>query len=531
MLVVWASCIIHLYETRETYAVNKRVNPVKRSYLLLEEWFNVSFGSDWNPLYHLGTLAFFFFWVVLVSGIYLFIFFNTSIAGAYASVEYMTHDQWYAGGIMRSLHRYASDAAIVTILLHMFREFALDRYRGFRWWSWLTGVPTLWFVITLGITGYWLVWDELALYVAALSSQLMDALPVMTGSMARDFLAGQLTDRLFTLMGFLHLLGQPILLIFALWLHVKRLSHVEISAPRGLAAGSFLALLTLSLLAPATSHAPADLGRVPAVLNLDWFYLNVYPLLDKWTAGQVWVLTTSITLLLMLMPWLPPKKTGAAAEVHLDQCNGCGQCAEDCPFDAITVQARTDGTRWENEVVVNPGQCGACGICVGSCHSSNPFRRAKTTLETGIDMPQFPIDEVRARTRSALAELRGDTRIMLFGCDNAADIHALQSDNVAVLSLFCTGMIPPTLVEYAQRYGADGVFITGCRTGDCYFRLGNAWLDQRFEGRRKPVLRQRAVRDRITVYRAAETDTARLRRRLDEFQRDITALKQETSDV
>jgi len=84
-------------------------------------------------------------------------------------------------------------------------------------------------------------------------------------------------------------------------------------------------------------------------------------------------------------------------------------------------------------------------------------------------------------------------------------------------------------VEYAQRHGADGVFITGCRTGDCYFRLGNAWMDQRFEGRRKPVLRQRAKRDRITVYRAAETDTAKLRRRLAEFQRDIAALKQEES--
>jgi len=281
------------------------------------------------------------------------------------------------------------------------------------------------------------------------------------------------------------------------------------------------------LLAPATSHAPADLSRVPAVLHLDWFYLNVYPLLDKWSAGQVWVLTTSITLLLMLMPWLPPRKTGPAAEVHLDQCNGCGQCAEDCPFDAITVQARTDGARWENEVVVNPDQCGACGICVGSCHSSNPFRRANKTLETGINMPQLPIDDIRARTRSALAKLVGGTRIMVFGCDNAVDIYALQADDVAVLSLFCTGMIPPTLVEYAQRQGADGIFITGCRTGDCHFRLGNTWLDQRFEGRRKPVLRQRAKRDRIIVYRAAETDVGKLRRRLAKFQCEIAALKQE----
>ena len=507
--------------------MNKLVNPIKRSYLLLEEWFNISFGSEWNPLYHLGTLTFFLFWVVLISGIYLLIFFDTSMAGAYASVEYLTHDQWYAGGLMRSLHRYASDAAVVTILLHMFREFSLDRYRGFRWWSWLTGVPTLWFVITLGITGYWLVWDELGLYVAVLSSQLMDSLPVMSGSMARDFLAGQLTDRLFTLMGFMHLLGQPVLLIFALWIHVKRLSHVDISPPRGLAIGSLLALLALSLLKPALSHAPADLTRVPAVLNLDWFYLNVYPLLDKWPADQVWILTTGVSMLLMIMPWLPPKKTGAAAEVHLDQCNGCGQCAEDCPFDAISVQARTDGARWENEVVVNPTLCAACGICVGSCHSSNPFRHAKKTLETGIDMPQFPIEEIRTRAESALSELKGEPRIMVFGCDNAIDVTELQADNVAVLSLFCTGMIPPTLVEYAQRQGAEGVFITGCRTGDCYYRLGNAWLDQRFEGRRKPVLRQRAKRDRITVYRAAETDTAKLRRRLAEFQRDIAALKQQ----
>ena len=173
----------------------KGFNIIKKGYLALEEWFNISFGSSWNPLYHLGTLTFFFFWIILVSGIYLFIFFNTSIAGAYASVEYLTHEQWYIGGVMRSLHRYASDAAVVTIVLHMFREFALDRYRGFRWYSWVTGVPTLWAVILLGITGYWLVWDELALYVAIGSSQLMDALPILQGSMTRNFLEGQLSDR------------------------------------------------------------------------------------------------------------------------------------------------------------------------------------------------------------------------------------------------------------------------------------------------------------------------------------------------
>ncbi len=501
----------------------KFINPIKRGYLALEAWFNTSFGPAWNPLYHLGTLTFFFFWIVLVSGIYLFIFFDTSLSGAYASVEYLTHEQWYLGGVMRSLHRYASDAAIMTILLHMFREFALDRYRGFRWFSWVTGVPTLWFVITLGITGYWLVWDELGFYVAMLSSQLMDALPIVAGSMASNFLEGNLTDRFFTLMGFLHLLGQPVLLIFALWIHVKRLSHVEVSAPRGLAIGSFLALLALSFALPATSHPPADLNRVPAVLNLDWFYLNIYPALDYLTAGQTWALTLGITTLLMLLPWLPPKKTGPAADVHLDECNGCGQCAVDCPFDAITVQKRTDGARWEYEVVVKEKLCASCGICVGSCHSSNPFRSSNKRLETGIDMPHIPIDKVREETRRTLEELAGSTRIIVFGCDHAYDVEELKQTNVGVMSFLCTGMIPPTLVEYALKNGADGVFITGCRKGDCYYRYGNIWMDKRFDEGRKPVLRPRADRDRIAVFRAAVTDGRKLKQELEQFKTKIAA--------
>lgn len=443
----------------------------------------------------------------------------------------MTHEQWYAGGIMRSLHRYASDAAIITIILHMFREFALDRYRGFRWFSWVTGVPTLWFVITLGITGYWLVWDELALYVAVLSSQLMDGLPLLPGSMSRNFLAEQINDRFFTLMGFLHLLGQPVILFFALWIHVKRLSSVEILPPKGLAVGSMIALLVLSILAPAVSHEAADVTKTPAVLNLDWFYLNIYPLLDYWTAGQVWLLTLGVTAFMMMMPWLPPKKRGPAAEVHLDHCNGCEQCAKDCPFDAISVQARTDGARWENEVVVHDDLCASCGICVGSCPSSNPFRHSEQNLITGIDMPNSPINDVRDQVDAAIEQLEGKNKILIFGCDNAIEIKNLKSANIGTINYFCVGMIPPTMVEYALKQGADGVFITGCRTGDCYFRHGNKWMDERFDGARKPILRKRAERARINVFRAAETDCKELKQELDKFQENLANIKTEGEDA
>ncbi len=504
------------------------VNPVKRIYLALESWFNLSFGNDWNPLYHLGTLSLFIFWVILVSGIYLFIPFHGSLDGAYASVEYMTHEQWYAAGIMRSLHRYASDAVVVTILLHLFKEFASGRYRGFRWFSWVTGVPSLWMVVTLGITGYWLVWDELAQYVAVGSARLMDALPIFSGAMTRNFVSGGMTDRFFILIEFLHLLGQPLLLLFMLWLHVKHLSNVNIHPPRGLAVGTLIALLVLALYKPALSHAPADLASVPRELHLDWYYLNVYPLLEYWPAGQVWILTLSITLLLMLLPWLPPKREGPKAVVDLDHCNGCGLCFDDCPFDAITLQPRTDGARFEHEVAVNPSLCGACGICAGSCPASNPFRMAREELRTGIDMPQFSADEMRRRTREAIGEMHGEVRILVYGCEHGLDVTRLQRDDTRGIRLICSGMLPPTLVEYALKQGADGVMVVGCRQNDCYFRFGNRWLLARFAGTRKPALRGRAERKRIRVHGGAEPDRNDVARDLDDFRRHLGALTEST---
>ena len=140
-------------------------------------------------------------------------------------------------------------------------------------------------------------------------------------------------------------------------------------------------------------------------------------------------------------------------------------------------------------------------------------------------MPQFPIDEVRNRTDAALARLEGDTKILVFGCGHAYDVSQLEAPNTAALPLICTGMMPPTLVEYALKKGADGVFITGCRTGDCFFRYGNVWLGKRLAGERKPELRRRAERERIAVFRAADTDGAKLRKEVADFQRAIAALK------
>jgi len=93
------------------------INLIHRSgqwfFLRVEGFFNLAFGERLNPLYYLGAISYWLMWVVVGSGLYLYILFKTGVAEAYASVEYLTHGQPYVGGVLREkcieLYRRYSD--------------------------------------------------------------------------------------------------------------------------------------------------------------------------------------------------------------------------------------------------------------------------------------------------------------------------------------------------------------------------------------------------------------------------------------
>ena len=498
---------------------------LRAGFLQAEAILDRVFPPRWNPLYHLGSLGFFYYWVVAVSGIYVYILFDTGTTEAYASVEYMTHEQWYLGGVMRSLHRYASDGMVLMMAVHILREFSLDRLRGPHWFTWLTGVPIFWLVIASGITGYWLVWDVLAQYVAVVSTEWLDWLPIFGEPVARNFLSqATLDDRFFSLLTFIHI-AVPLILLFVLWIHLMRVSRPKINPNRGLAAGTMLMLLVLSFVKPATSQGPADLGTVPAVVDLDWFYLAGYPLVDVWSKGAVWGFAATITILLAALPWLPPKKRVPVAEVNLDNCNGCTRCAEDCPYGAVTMQPRSDGKPFEREAVVNPALCVSCGICAGACPTSMPFRKA-SALVPGIDLPHRTVRELREQVEAASAALgEARPRVLVFGCDNAARAEALRGEGVAAVSLPCVSALPPAFIDYVlSRDLAEGVVLAGCREEVCYYRFGVTWTQQRLDGERDPQLRARVPRERLTTVWAGPADQRYLAESVAAFRAEVATL-------
>lgn len=481
----------------------------------LEEAFDTPFGGRNNPLRHLGALALYFLWIDTVSGLYLYTVLDTSIEGVHTSIDWLTNEQWYLGGIFRSLHRYAADAFVFLTMLHLVREWSYGRYHGFRFYSWVTGVPLLWLMFFSAIGGYWIVWDHLAQLSAIASTELLDWLPIFSEPSARNFLTPEsVTDRFFTILVFIHL-GVPLLLILGLWAHVRRISHVDHFPARRLALGSMAALLVLSLVQPAVSDAPADLSLVALGTRFDWFILFVHPLTDITSPGFVWALLLGTTIFLFVLPLLPHPAAQPVAVVDPLNCNGCRRCFVDCPYAAVTMAPHPDKPGHEI-AVVDADLCASCGICAGSCPSSTPFR-SQQKLVTGIDMPHRPVDVLRQELEYKLAQLAGPVRIAVFGCDHGAAAKALQSADTAVISLTCLGMLPPAFVEYALRGGADGVLIAGCREGGCEFRLGDRWTAERLGRRREPHLRTNVPEQRLRVVSASAHDSEVVARELDEF--------------
>ena len=262
------------------------------------------FGVAANPLRNLGALGFLLFWVLAGSGIYLYVFFDTSLDGAYASIEHLSIGQWYFGGVLRSVHRYAADAFVAVTLGHLAREWALGHWRRNRAFLWVSGVPLLWLLYASGIVGYWLVWDARAQYSALAAAEWLDVLRLGAGPMARNFVGGEaMGDRVFSLFVFLHI-GLPLALLAEMWIHVQRMGLPKTVAPRALALATLATLLVAALAVPVASGARADPTRLPAMPDFDWYLLFPHPLMYASSAAALWLLVAAVTIGLCVMPWL-----------------------------------------------------------------------------------------------------------------------------------------------------------------------------------------------------------------------------------
>jgi ferredoxin len=304
-----------------------------------------------------------------------------------------------------------------------------------------------------------------------------------------------ITDRLWALLTFAHI-ALSLLLLLGMWVHLQRLARPRSRTHWRLGCGTAAALTALALLLPAHSQGKADLAAVPQELGFDWFFLAALPLSQLASPAAAWAGLAALTLALAALPWLGARQRLPAARVDPTQCNGCGRCFEDCPYQAITMAAtgRTAQPGARSVAVVHADACAACGICVGACPSSTPFRG--TEPRSGIELPALRLAELCARLDEQLATLQAPA-VIVFGCARGPRIDTLAGPGVGSLVLPCLGMLPPSFIEYVLKRAAHGVLLAGCGQGDCEFRLGDQWTRARLAGVREPRLRRSVPLGRV----------------------------------
>ncbi len=307
------------------------------------------------------------------------------------------------------------------VLVHALRIVVERRFTGPRWLAWVTGIVglgVLWFV---GWTGYWLVWDLRGQQVAVTTARMLDTLPIFADPMGRSLLTdSSVNSLLFFVVFFIHMLV-PLALAFVLWLHITRLARPRFLTGRPLTIWTFALLVGLSIVYPAQNAERARMTTLSPRFTMDWWYLAPLALTDRLGTGALWSLTLLGSFGILSVPWWMRRQSRPAAFVTTIRCNACGQCHQDCPYNAISMVPRTDSRvhLYAEQAEVDPSKCVGCGICVASCSS------------IGTDLRDFELAAERARLEAQVKQAVASDEVVrvLFLCAESG-AGALRFDPV-----------------------------------------------------------------------------------------------------
>ena len=489
---------------------------LERPFLAAERLVDRYLPERFNPLVQTGAIANTTFLIAVVTGILLLFWYVPSVQQAYDSLEDM-RAQPFGAQLVRSLHRYSSDACMLFVILHAMRYTFARRFGGPRWLAWVTGTAALVVLWAVGWLGYWLVWDQRGQQVAVGTARILDVLPIFAEPLGRSFLVDETVNTLlFFVIFFMHMII-PMLIGVALWLHITRLSRPKFLTDRPMTVWVSLSLVIVSLIWPALSVEPAVMLETPQAFSMDFWYLMPLAFTDRLSGGLLWLVFLLPGAVLLPLPWWASRARVQAATVTSERCNACQKCSLDCPYGAISMVPRRDGRDFETEAVVDPKKCVGCGICAGSCDTGGVGVPWMSQIDVRKQMDGF----VEAACRDGEAPIVAFLCAESAGADLRIDPQTGACDllpGYRVWALPCAGWLHPLTIERAFRHGAAGVLLVACGPSSCQFREGGLWSELRLCGEREPALRKDEVDlDKVRILRLDRGQRGLLRREAEAF--------------
>jgi ubiquinol-cytochrome c reductase cytochrome b subunit len=225
---------------RATRATLRYVDDRLGSANFLKRSMDKVFPDHWS--FMLGEIALYSFVILLLSGVYLTLFFHASqrvvvydgsyqplrgvsMTDAYASTLHLSFDV-RGGLLMRQIHHWAALIFVTSIVVHMFRVFFTGAFRKPRTINWHIGVGLMVLAILEGFAGYSLPDDLLSGTGLRIAYSVAESIPVV-GTYVVYFLFGgdypgqDIISRLFII----HVLLVPGILLALISAHMMILWH------------------------------------------------------------------------------------------------------------------------------------------------------------------------------------------------------------------------------------------------------------------------------------------------------------------
>ncbi|MCZ7356629.1 MAG: cytochrome b N-terminal domain-containing protein [Candidatus Methanoperedens sp.] len=172
-----------------------------------------------NPLYCLGGTAFLCFIILVLTGIFLAMYYKPTPTDAYNSVQHIMTAVPF-GSLVRSIHHWAANTMIAAVMLHMIRIYFMGAYKKPRELNWVVGIFLLLTVTTFGFSGYLLPWDQLSYWATKIGTGIAGSIPIVGGYIALILMGGNdLGADTITRFFAIHVLILPLAIAALLGLH------------------------------------------------------------------------------------------------------------------------------------------------------------------------------------------------------------------------------------------------------------------------------------------------------------------------
>jgi heterodisulfide reductase subunit A len=145
-------------------------------------------------------------------------------------------------------------------------------------------------------------------------------------------------------------------------------------------------------------------------------------------------------------------------------------CVKVCPYNAITLDKE------KKRIEVIEAACGGCGTCAAECAFG------------ALTQKHFTDQQIIAEI-DAITEQDADKKVVAFCCNwcsyagaDFAGVSRMQyPPNARIIRTMCSGRVSQKFVERAFARGAAAVLVSGCHIGDCHYINANVQTQKRVE--------------------------------------------------